>query len=103
MKDPEECEKEIGKAGVGGAYIFSDGRLLETRCVGGGAFIVGSEGTESEEEMSTRDIATVWDGGVAGMAAGLARMRSEKKVIILADSKAAIAAVKKARRTGKAT
>ena len=36
------------------------------------------------------------------MAGGLARVRQEKKVIILADSRAAIAAVKKAGRTGKA-
>ena len=26
-KDPEEWEKEIGKAGIEGAYIFSDGSL----------------------------------------------------------------------------
>ena len=92
-------EGDIGKAGIGGAYIFSGGNLLETGCVSGGAFIVGPEGTESEEEISIGDIATVWDGEVAGMAGGLARMR---QVIILADSKAAIAAVKKAGRTGKA-
>ena len=38
----------------------------------------------------------------AGMASGLARVREEKKVLILADSKAAIAAVRKAGRTGRA-
>ena len=27
--DPEAWEKEIGKVGIGGAYIFSDGSLLE--------------------------------------------------------------------------
>ena len=36
------------------------------------------------------------------MSGGLAKVRQEKKAIILTDSKAAIAAVKKARRTGKA-
>ena len=41
------------------------------------------------------DVATVWDGEVAGMA-------GEQKVLILADSKAAIAAVRKAGKTGKA-
>ena len=29
-KDPEEWEKEIRKVGIGGAYIFSDGSLLES-------------------------------------------------------------------------
>ena len=49
-------------------------------------------------------MATVWDGEVAGMAGGLSRTRTmqEKKVLILADSKAAIAAVKRAGKTGKA-
>ena len=35
------------------------------------------------------------------MASGLARVRQEKNVLILADSKAAIAAMRKAGRTGK--
>ena len=48
------------------------------------------------------NIATVWGGEVASMAEGLARTQREKKALILADSKAAIAAVKKAGRTGKA-
>ena len=53
-------------------------------------------------------MATVWDGEVAGMVGGLSRTRTmqEKKVLILADSKAAIAAsiaaVQKAGKTGKA-
>ena len=34
-KDPEEWEKEIRKAGIGGAYIFSNGSLLESENVGG--------------------------------------------------------------------
>ena len=44
------------------------------------------------------NVATVWDGEIAGMAEGLSRTKTmqEKKVLILADSKAAIAAVKKA-------
>ena len=102
--NPEEWQKEIGKAGIGGAYIFWDGSLLETGCVGGGAFVVGSEGEESESVISIGDIATVWEGEVAGMAGGLAKVQRdrEQKVLILADSKAAIAAVKKAGRTGRA-
>ena len=47
-------------------------------------------------------MATVWDGEVAGIAGGLAKVSREKKVPILEESKAAIAAVLKAGRTGKA-
>ena len=45
-----------------------------------------------------RRLRSFWDGEVAGMAGGLSRTRTmqEKKVLILADSKAAIVAVKKA-------
>ena len=101
-KDPEEWEKEIGKAGKGGVYIFSDGRLLETGNVGGGAFVVGTEGEVDEVKCGVGSLATVWDGEVAGMAEGLRKVRSDNKILILADSKAAIAAVKKAGRVGRA-
>ena len=53
-------------------------------------------------ECEIGDVAAVWGGEVAGMTGGLAKMRQEKKVLILADSKAAKAAVRKAGRTGKA-
>ena len=57
---------------------------------------------EEEPECGIGHVATGWDGEMAGMAEGLARTHGEKKVLILADSKAAIAAVRKAGRTGKA-
>ena len=38
----------------------------------------------------------VRDGEVAGMAGGLAKVRREKKILILANAKAAIAAVRRA-------
>ena len=49
-KDPEEWKQEIRKTGIGGAYIFSDGSLLESGNVGGGAFVVGINGREQEVE-----------------------------------------------------
>ena len=84
--------------------IFSDGSLLDNGNVGGGAFVVGTNGREDEVECRVGDVATVWDGEVAGMAGGLSqtKARQEKKVLILADLKAAIAAVKKAGKTAKA-
>ena len=36
-EDPDAWEAEI-KAGIGGAFVFSDGSLLENGNVGGGAF-----------------------------------------------------------------
>ena len=47
-------------------------------------------------------VAMVWDGQVAGMIEGLRMSRRVLRVLLLADSRAAIAAVKKAGRTGKA-
>ena len=90
-----------GKAGIGGTFVFSDGSLLEGGNIGGEAFIVGSGGASSEVECGIGNVAAVWDGEIAGMARGLSRMR-EKKVLILADSKAAITTVKKAGRSGRA-
>ena len=70
--------------------------------MGGEAFVVDTNGAEKEVECGIGEVATVWDGQVAGMAEGLASLpRDGRKVLILADSKAAISAVKRAGRTGK--
>ena len=55
-------------------------------------------------ECEVRNVATVWDGEVAGMAGSLARVGPNRKqrILILTDSKAAIVAVRRAGRTGKA-
>ena len=90
--------KVNGKAGIGGTFVFSDGSLLEGGNIGGEAFRVGSGGAESKVECGIGNVAAVWD---AGMARSLARVR-EKKVLILAESKAAIAGVKEAGRSGRA-
>lgn len=66
--------------------------------------MVGSSGAEGEVECGIGNVATVWDGEVAGMAGGLAKVRQggEQKVLILAGSRIAIEVVKKAGRMGKA-
>ena len=46
--------------------------------------------------------ATVWDGEIAGMLGAAEKFETRKKILLLADSKAAISAVKKVGRTGKA-
>ena len=56
-----------------------------------------------EVECGIGDVATVWDGEVAGMTEGLAMLPHDgRKVLVLSASKAAIAAVRKAGKTGKA-
>ena len=81
---PDAWEKEIGKAGKGGTYIFSDGSLLEGENVGGGAFIIGPGGPESEVECGIGNVATVWDGEVGGMGGrfnqGTARGETQKQL-----------------------
>ena len=81
-EDPEACEREIGKAGLGGAYIYLDGSLLNNNNDNdnggkvGGSFGVGPGGEESEAGCVIGNVATVWDGEVAGMAEGLGEQRS---------------------------
>ena len=50
--------------------------------------------------MSKR--ATVWDGEVAGIRGALEHTPMDSRVLILADSRAAIAVVRKAGRLGRA-
>ena len=47
-------------------------------------------------------LATVWDGEVCGVRGALEDAQSDANVLILSDSQAAIVAVKKAGRTGRA-
>ena len=51
MTGPGYTEAEICKAGIGGAFAFSDGSLIEGGNVGGGAYIVGTDGQEQEVEI----------------------------------------------------
>ena len=47
-------------------------------------------------------LATVWDGEIAGMAGAVEKFERGERILLLADSKAAISTVMKAGRTGKA-
>ena len=49
-EDPEAWDAEIRKAGIGGTFEFSDGSLLESGKVGGGAFVIDTDGQEKEVE-----------------------------------------------------
>ena len=74
-EDPDAREAEISEAGRDGAFIFSDGSLLEGGNVGGGAMVIGKDVGEKEVECGIGDVATVWDGEVAGMAEGLSQVQ----------------------------
>ena len=84
---------------AGGDFEYSDG-ILEGGNVCGGAFVVGRDGSEKEVECGVGDIATVWDREVA--AEGLASVPlGGGRVLILAHSRAAIAAIRRQARREK--
>ena len=60
------------------------------------------EGGQTEGHVGLGKVATVWDGEIAGMRRGIEAVDRNRKVLVLSDSQTAIAAVKKAGRTGKA-
>jgi len=67
--------------------------------VGAGWYV---EGGKSSGGVTLSKIAAVWGGEVCGVRGALEDAPSETNVLILSDSQAAIAAVKKAGRTGRA-
>ena len=77
--------------------MYTDGSKSETGVVGAGYF-------SSQGSLGVRVgfLATVWDGEVAGLQRGLMAAGEHSQVLLLADLKAAIQAVLKAGKTGKA-
>ena len=61
-----------------------------------------SGGVEQGGGKAIGKVATVWDGEVNGIRTGIEQSDANKKVLILTDSQAAVKAIKKAGRTGKA-
>ena len=78
--------------------MFTDGSMSERGRVGG--YVEGKEGWGGREGVGR--LATVWDGEVVGMRGGLQSAPEGRKVLIFSDSQAAIAAVRRAGRTGRA-
>ena len=58
-EDPNAWEAEMSKVGFGGAFVFSDGSLLENGKVGGGAFVVDVDRREKEVGCGVGEVATV--------------------------------------------
>ena len=77
--------------------IYIDESMSEEGIVGGGYYC-----TQGTLGIRVGPLATVWDGEIAGLERGLKAAGEQPKVLLLADSKAAIQAVNSAGKTGKA-
>ena len=86
----------------GRRLVYSDGSMLEDGKVGGGWYGKGWMGCSPQGHSHVGGTATVWDGEIAGMAGAAEKFERGEKILLLADSRAAISAVRKAGRTGKA-
>ena len=82
--------------------VYSDGSMLEDGRVGGGWYGKGWMGSSPQGSSHVGGTATVWDGESMGMAEAVENFERGEKILLLADSKAAISAVRKAGRTRKA-
>ena len=82
--------------------VFSDGSMLEDKRVGGGWYGKGWMGCSPQGNSHVGVTATVWDGEITGMAEVVESFERGERILLLTDSRAAISAVKKAGRTGKA-
>ena len=76
--------------------------MLKDGRVGGGWYGKGWMGCSPQGNSHVGKTATVWDGEVTGMAEAVERFERGGRILLLADSRTAISAVKKAGRTGKA-
>ncbi|KAF8445149.1 hypothetical protein BDZ91DRAFT_853765 [Kalaharituber pfeilii] len=92
----------INEAKGDSVAIFTDGSRSEEGGVGGGWCWRQVVAGESEGSRWVGTKATVWDGEVSGMRGALEAVDGSAKVLLLADSQAAISAVQKAGKTGKA-
>ena len=79
--------------------VYTDGSKEEDGRVGAGWY---QQGREIKGMLRLGKLATVWDGEVAGMRKALEEVGRDRKILILLDSQAAIAMVKKVGQTGKA-
>ena len=86
----------------GRRLVYLDGSMTEEGKVGGGWYGKGWMGCSPQGNSHVGETATVWDGEIAGMAGAVEKFEKGERILLLANSKAAIAAVKKAGRSGKA-
>ena len=99
LSDCRSAIKSITDLGIKVGY--SDGSL-EEGLVGAGWQASGFGGSIISGHSYVGQRATVWDGKIRGIKKLIHGMRNEWDILILADSQAAIAVVKKAGKVGKA-
>lgn len=78
--------------------VYTDGSMHEDGKVGAGWYV---EGGKMYGAAGVGRVATVWGGEVCGMRGALEGAPEDSNILILSDSQAAIAAVRKAGRRGK--
>ena len=79
--------------------LYLDGSKNKEERVGSGCL---SHGGKIQGKKALEKLTMVWDREIVAIAAALSAWDKSKKIIILIDSQAAIAAIKKAEKTGKA-
>ena len=92
----EVWEWAIKEAGEGRLVVYTDGSRDSGGRVGGGWHAPGN----GAGSVAVGNIATVWDGEVAGIRQAL-RMAPEVDMLVLSDSTAALQAIVKAARSGR--
>ena len=93
-KDSEvdKWELAINEAKEESIGVFTDGSMNEEGKVGGEWHVEALAG--AKERMGR--LAMVWDGEVVGMRGGIQMVLEDQKILLLSDSQAVIAAVRKA-------
>ena len=74
----------------GRRLVYSDGSMLED---GKGWYGKGWMGCSPQGYSHVGNTATAWDGEIAGMAGAVEKLERGEKILLLADSRAAISAV----------
>ena len=99
---PARWQLAISKHQQEGTRVFYSDGSLDNGQVGAGWFgsTFGGGSISAFDYVGER--ATVWDGEIRGISGALQCASQEQNILILADSQAALAAVKKAGKTGKA-
>ena len=92
-------KRNIEKVKEGNWVLYSNGSKNEEGKVGSGWV---SHGGRIQGKEGLGKLVTVWDGEVKAVAEALSAWDKSGKVIVLSDSQATIAAIKKAGKTGKA-
>ena len=94
----DRWELVINEAREESIRVFTDGSISEKGRVGGRWYIEKL----AESKMRMGRLAIVWDSKIVEMRGGIQMVPEDHKILLLSDSQVAIAAIRKAGRTGRA-